>query len=512
MRTNDLEFEYNERSDGYIYVNEDNLEEETKKILSAGHNVERLEIGKEISRDAYLCLSQKRKNVLKWYPWDEDASLLEIGAGYGEFSDYLCKHLRKVMSYERKAERLEVIKLRCREFENLQCCTGNLEDLKFSEQYDYILVHDVFALARKFFKGKNPNVSMLNFLKQYLKENGKLILVVENRLGLKYFAGAAEDYSQQFFWGLKSFDEDERARTFSKTELKEILQDSGFNSQKWFYPYPDAICALEIYSDAIREKMIYGISSPDYEYTSERFQFFDEQRMFYTLHKENMEDKFVNAFFVECSRNGHENNIAFANIENEICVTLSKDGFYVGEHRLPEGMRLDAYLAGLVQKVVNCNLGDKNPYIPKVYEVFESIYSYLGNDIYYLEDFYCLEGKVTPFFAEHEVEHTKDYYIWRIGYLWYLNNIMFYRNAKRRIRLEKIMEILHVESRKIPEYLSILEKEKKKTFMPRLSQMMFDFEAENAKDGVLLDVDQIGKETLVEKLAVLHGRTAGSGS
>ena len=77
--------------------------------------------------------------------------------------------------------------------------------------------------------------------------------------------------------------------------------------------------------------------------------------------------------------------------------------------------------------------------------------------------------------------------------------------------MEKLMEILHVEKIKIPEYISILEGEKKNICMPRLSQMMFDFEAEDAKDCVLLEADQIGKETLVEKIAVLHGRAAGSG-
>lgn len=510
MRTNDLEFEYNERSDGYIYVNEDNLEEETKRILAEDADVESLEIGKEISRDAYLCLTQNRKNILKWYPWNQKASILEIGGGYGELTDYLCKNLARVVSYERKAERLEVIRLKCKEFDNLQCCTGTLEELNLSEQFDYILIHDVFALARKFIKGKNPNVSMLDYLKKFLKEDGKLILIVENRLGLKYFAGAAEDYSQQFFWGLKSFDEDERARTFSKAELEEILQDSGFSCQKWFYPYPDAVFAQEIYSDAIREKIIYGISSPDYEHVSERFQFFDEQRMFYTMHKENMEDRFVNAFFVECSRSGHDNNLAYANISSGICAVQEKEGFYVGERRLPDGVRLDGYLAGLVQKAVNCNLGDKNPYISKVYELFESIYPYLEQDIYFMEDFYCSDEKVIPFFTERDMEYSRDYYNWRIGYLWYFNNIMFYRNAKRRIRLEKIMEILHVEKNRISEYISIFENENKKTFMPRLSQIMFDFEAENAKDGVLFDIDQIGKETLIEKLAVIHGRVAGS--
>ena len=32
MKTTDLEFEYNERADGYIYVNEDKLETEVKEL------------------------------------------------------------------------------------------------------------------------------------------------------------------------------------------------------------------------------------------------------------------------------------------------------------------------------------------------------------------------------------------------------------------------------------------------------------------------------------------------
>lgn len=512
MRTNDLEFEYNEKCDGYIYVNEDDLEDEIKKILIAHLDVECLEIGKEISRDAYLCLTEARKNVLSWYPWEKDASLLEIGAGYGELTDYLCKNLKSVTAYERKKERLEIIQLKCLEFNNLKCYSGMLEELNLSEQYDYILIHDVFALARKFYKGKNPNVSMLEHLKNYLKEDGRLILITENRLGLKYFAGAPEDYSQQFFWGLKSFDEDERARTFSKAELGEILSESGFCHTKWFYPYPSAICAREIFTDDIREKIIYGISSPDYEYVSDRFQFFDEQRMFYTLHKENMEDRFVNSFLVECSRTDDSSNISFVHVKDDLCIVKKNGGFYANERRLPDGKRLDAHLAELVQKIVNCNLGNKNPFIQEVYDIFQKIYHRMENHICFLEDFYFQDGEIVLFPMKRTLTYDRDYYVWRIGYLWYFNNIMFYRNAKRRIRLEKIMEILNVDKSMMSSYISMLEKENTGFCMPRLSQHMFDFEAENAKDRILFDMEHIGKETLVDKLAVLHGKIAGSRS
>ncbi len=59
MKTTDLEFEYNERADGYIYVNEDKLETEVKELLRSGKDVEALRMNEEISREAYLCLQRR---------------------------------------------------------------------------------------------------------------------------------------------------------------------------------------------------------------------------------------------------------------------------------------------------------------------------------------------------------------------------------------------------------------------------------------------------------------------
>ena len=249
MKTTDLEFEYNERADGYIYVNEDKLETEVKELLRSGKDVEALRMNEEISREAYLCLTKKREAVLKWYHFKEESEILEIGAGYGELTEYLCRHSRHVTSYERKTERADIIKMRCQPYGNLDCHSGLLQDMRWQKTYDYIFLHDILALSRKFFKGEDASVEMLKFLLPYLKEDGKFIITVENRLGLKYFAGAAEEISSQFFWGLNLFDEDERGRTFSRKELERVLQKSGLENINWFYPYPDLAYPLEIYTD-----------------------------------------------------------------------------------------------------------------------------------------------------------------------------------------------------------------------------------------------------------------------
>ena len=117
MRNNDIEFEYNSKDEGYIYVNEERLEEEI--LLHLNSDIEQLKIPEELSRDAYLSLTKRREDIIKWYPFDENGSLLEIGAGYGELTKNLCSRLKKVDSYEPKSERIYIIEKRCREYDNL---------------------------------------------------------------------------------------------------------------------------------------------------------------------------------------------------------------------------------------------------------------------------------------------------------------------------------------------------------------------------------------------------------
>lgn len=506
MKTSDVEFEYNERAEGYIYVNEDRLEEEIKKIISSKKNVEALKIPEEISRDAYLCLTKKRENILKWYPLAENASVLEVGAGYGELTAYLCEHVNQVACYERKTERINVIKMRCAAYKNLTCYSGHLQEQQWMETFDYIFIHDIFALSRKFFKGTDASVEMLRFLLPYLKADGRLLLTIENRLGLKYFAGAAEEISTQLFWGLKSFEEDERCRTFSKKELEEILRESGFTYVNWFYPYPGLVYPMEIYTDEIMDKIVYGISRPDYELVSDRYQFFDEQRMFWTLHKEGIADRFVNAFFVECARKAIEKPVLFSEIDRGFVIhKKTEQGYVDSEGRLlPEGIRLDAYLSEMIQYAVNCNLGSRNPYIPQIYNIFRDIYCYMQRGAYALEDFYYSKNGVTPHQGKEYNGPASEYQRWKVMYEWYVNHIMFYRNAKRRILLEDLNKIMDIQEENIAAYLANWREQRDKHYIvPRYSQNMFDFEAEAAKDILYFDKGDLCRHSLKERLEKL---------
>ena len=93
---------------------------------------------------------------------------------------------------------------------------------------------------------------MLDFLRiisKHLKPDGKIILAIENRLGLKYFAGAPEDHTDLHFFGINGYPGNQSVRTFSKNELGELLENSGFPFLRFYYPYPDYKFPTEIFTD-----------------------------------------------------------------------------------------------------------------------------------------------------------------------------------------------------------------------------------------------------------------------
>ena len=80
---------------------------------------------------------------------------------------------------------------------------------------------------------------MLIQAKDFLKPGGRLILAIENQLGLKYFAGAPEDHHGKELVGIEGRYKKGQARTFGKVELSKILEDADFIDLNFLSPFPD---------------------------------------------------------------------------------------------------------------------------------------------------------------------------------------------------------------------------------------------------------------------------------
>ncbi len=261
--------------------------------------------------------SEIRENILNWYPFEADSTVLEIGAGCGAITGMLCEKAGKVVSVELSKRRADINYERNKDKDNLTIMVGNLNDMVFQEAFDYIVVNGVLEYAISFTQGDTPYETFLKNMSSYLKKDGKILIAIENRLGLKYFAGAPEDHTDLHFFGIEEYPHNQTIRTFSKVELSELLKRSGFSYYKYYYPYPDYKFPTEIFTDESLYNNMYGKAYADY--TENNVKLFDETVAVKGLIKEQILDRFVNSFLVVASRQEMSEN------KNIIYVKLNQD-------------------------------------------------------------------------------------------------------------------------------------------------------------------------------------------
>ena len=238
-------------------------------------------------------LSPIRHNLFNWYPFNEQGSLLEIGSSYGQLTSLFIEKVGKVVAVEDGESKAEIISNRA---PKAKVIVSDFDDMDVDDKFDYIILCNVFEYARSFMDSENPYEDYLRYLKTFLKEDGVILIAISNRLGLKYFSGFKEEHSNQFFTGIDGYDEPSDFETFTKHELIDIIQSSGFSNYKFFYPYPDHAFPNEISTDEFINKKPYHESS---EYFNERSNLFREDKLNQTLARDNLSQFFSNSFLVE---------------------------------------------------------------------------------------------------------------------------------------------------------------------------------------------------------------------
>lgn len=262
---------------------------------------------KNINWPIFYHLSPLRENILNWYPFKSDVAILELGAGCGAITGLLCNKAKSVASVELTKKRACINYERHKQHQNLKVFVGNLESMSFQSKFDYIIINGVLEYAGGFISDGNPYRQFLRKAASFLKEDGVILLAIENRLGLKYFSGAKEDHLGKLFAGLDGYPGNSTVRTFSKSELINLIHESGLVIGKFYYPYPDYKFPEVIYSDKGFSKV--PLSYDPRSYDIDRYLFFNEIQMQRLLVKEMVESTFANSFLVEIRKNTVDNNL-----------------------------------------------------------------------------------------------------------------------------------------------------------------------------------------------------------
>jgi glycosyltransferase involved in cell wall biosynthesis/SAM-dependent methyltransferase len=315
-----------------------------KAILDAVKgNVNRNSTKDELDWPLFYHLSPLRENILNWYPFKNHCRILEIGSGCGAITGLLCRRAEKVVSIELTEQRASIIFERHQQYDNLEILVGRFQDYHAEELFDYVIINGVLEYAGRFTSGNDPYPTFISEASVFLKEDGCMLLSIENRLGLKYFAGAKEDHYSTLFAGLNQYPDYAGIRTFSHKEIGGVINEAGMKIHRTFYLYPDYKMPEVIYTNEG-----YGLVPIRYNtnsYDMDRFMLFDELAMQQTLIDHQVARVFANSFLLEIipfqttKRVSESDQILFVKLsaqrKKEYCISTllykTDDGKYIAK-------------------------------------------------------------------------------------------------------------------------------------------------------------------------------------
>ena len=243
--------------------------------------------------------SSVRGNILSWYPVLPTDRVLEIGSGCGAVTSVLAERAASVTCVDLSRKRSLVNAYRNRKSANIEIRLGNFQDVekKLPCDYDLITLIGVFEYGSGYIRSERPYVDFLKIIGRHLAPGGRILIAIENRLGMKYLAGCREDHTGGYFDGVEDYPGTSYVRTFSRPELEKIFDEAGFTEREFRYPYPDYKFALSIFSDErlpkkgeLRNNMV--------NYDRSRVVLFDEAKAFDSLAEAAEFPMFSNSYFI----------------------------------------------------------------------------------------------------------------------------------------------------------------------------------------------------------------------
>lgn len=283
-----------------LYSDGDEME---NKILDIVKN----ESGYEYAHSGYgdwavlYHLSRQRENIAEPMDLKETDEVLEIGAGMGAVTGAVARRCKKVDCIELSKRRSLVNAYRHRNMKNIEIFVGNFQDVKIEKQYDVITLIGVLEYAYHYIDSVTPYEDFIRKVASCLKPGGKLYIAIENKLGMKYFAGYHEDHLSRPYVGIQGYRRDDKVKTFSKSQLEQLLLENGFSGTYFYYPFPDYKLPTVIYSDDV-------IVNADIDFPEESnydlpvFKNFNMNQAFASLKGAEERRMLANSFLVEAVR------------------------------------------------------------------------------------------------------------------------------------------------------------------------------------------------------------------
>ena len=117
----------------------------------------------------------------------------------------------------------------------------DIEDRGFvpgDDKYDYVIAIEVLEYSH------SPEKT-IQFMRASLCEKGKLILGMDNRLGIRYFCGDRDQFTERSFDSIEGYVRADSlysgslaGRSYAKAEIEQMLAHGGFTDYRFYSVYP----------------------------------------------------------------------------------------------------------------------------------------------------------------------------------------------------------------------------------------------------------------------------------
>ena len=291
---------YSFYKEGNCYNEGDEVEEKVLEVVKTTDDYTR--VLKSDNRWPILYqLSKQRENIILPMDLKKEDEVLEIGSGMGAVTGALARNCKKVDCIELSKRRSLANAYRNKSYNNIEIFVGNFEDIKLEKQYDVITLIGVLEYAQSYIHSAEPYMDFLKKIHTTLKKGGKLYIAIENKLGMKYFAGCAEDHLGKPFIGIEGYPKDSYAKTFTKSQLISLLKRTGFQDYYFYYPYPDYKLPSIFYSDDYLPDKQFSVSDQN-NFDLDRIMLFSEKSAIKSIAKTEEIKILANSFLVEAER------------------------------------------------------------------------------------------------------------------------------------------------------------------------------------------------------------------
>ncbi len=235
-------------------------------------------------------LSDAELNILRWYDFPDHAKLLSIG-----WNHTLARRFCEEQSYD------------FFDVTPVELLHGSF-DKQHKNKMDIVLLMETIEVTE-------APAELLKKAYACLNENGKMLVITNNRYAIKHFCGEKTPYETMLYDELEGRTDENGNHCWGIGEIETLFSEAGIYKVKKYAVYPALYYVKKIYAFDYtirgREDMMF---TPWYK--DNRFVFAHEEKMYEGLIASGLFYLMADGFFFEIRKGGQESNILAATVSS----------------------------------------------------------------------------------------------------------------------------------------------------------------------------------------------------